>query len=119
MPAEFGAKVSERRRSQTGVTGLYERSDEVRALNRQASSIPVMTPNGIFPSKGHAAEFYGIHRNNFSIRMKRFPDQYYALIERNSRGNSTTGTERKGVWKMSPEVRVKISTSIQSKGKAK
>ena len=117
-PPEFGQKVSARRRGQTGVTGLYERSDDTRALNRQASSVPVQTPDGVFASKGEAAEFYGIHRNNFSIRMKRFPDLYFALVDCVKRGNATRGAERRGLWKMTPEVCAKISAALKGKSQS-
>jgi hypothetical protein len=117
-PPEFGQKVSARRRGQTGITGLYERSDHTRALNRQASSVPVQTPDGVFASKGEAAEFYGIHRNNFSIRMKRFPDLYFALVDCVKRGNATRGPERRGLWKMSPEVCAKISAALKGKAQS-
>lgn len=76
--------------------GKYQRTDEVKEIHKVSSSVPVMTPHGMFPSKGDAADFYGIHRNNFSLRMKKHPEQYYALVERNSKGNATKGADRKG-----------------------
>ena len=78
------------------IAGKYKRSEESKIKMREKSSVPVMTPDGIFPSKGDAADYYGIHRNNFRLRMMKFPEQYYALIERNSKGNSTKGKNRKG-----------------------
>ena len=76
--------------------GRYERTDEIKDKTRQKSSIPVMTPDGIFPSKGDAADYYGVHRNNFSKWMKKWPNHYVALEERNNKGNSTKGPNRKG-----------------------
>lgn len=76
--------------------GRYDRTDEIKDKTRQKSSIPVMTPDGIFPSKGDAADYYGVHRNNFGKWMKKWPDQYFALEERNNKGNSTKGPNRKG-----------------------
>ena len=89
-------RISEARKNLKVVTGKYVRTSDVKDKQREKSSIPVMTPDGIFSSKGEAAEFYGIHRNNFTIRMKKFPEQYYALVERNNKGNSTKGLNRKG-----------------------
>ena len=84
------------RKQSKGITGVYTRTESTKEKHSLNSSIPVMTPDGMFPSKGHAAEFYGIHRNNLSLRMKKHPDQYYALKERNSKGNSIKGPDRKG-----------------------
>ena len=89
-------RIREAAKKRHGVTGIYKRTDEVKEIHKVSASVPVMTPDGMFPSKGHAAEFYGIHRNNFSLRMKKHPEQYYALVERNSKGNSTKGADRKG-----------------------
>jgi hypothetical protein len=81
-------RISQARKQTLGVTGKYHRDEDNKAKLRLASSVPVMTPDGIFPSKTSAAEFYKIHRNNFSIRMKKYPELYYALIEKNKKGTT-------------------------------
>jgi hypothetical protein len=88
-------RISEASKKQKGL-GHYKRTEEINDKIRQKSSIPVLTPDGIFLSKGEAADYYGIHRNNFSKWMKKWPELYIALEERNNKGNSTKGPNRKG-----------------------
>jgi hypothetical protein len=51
----------------------------------------IQTPDGVFPSRKAAAEFYKIHPTAVNRRIKSHPDQYYYITI----GNGSTGYKNK------------------------
>jgi hypothetical protein len=77
---KLGKKISERLKSSVKVKELA-----------QKQSNEIHTPDGIFPSRKAAAEFYGIHPTGINRRLSNDPKNYYYTKV----GNGSTGYKTK------------------------
>jgi hypothetical protein len=52
----------------------------VKAAVSKAQSKPIMTPEGLFPSKILAANYYGLNSAALSYRLTKYPKEFYYVI---------------------------------------
>lgn len=77
---KLGAKISQALKS----------SDKIKQMGKQQSN-EIHTPDGVFPSRKAAAEFYGIHPTSMNKRLSNDPENYYYT----KIGNGSTGYKNK------------------------
>ena len=71
-----GKIISEETRAKMKAAALQNRADE-REQGKQRCLKPVMTPNGVFPSRKAAAQAANVDPASINVWMKKWPKDYY------------------------------------------